>query len=153
MFEGLPLLEPVWWNWYLAGVLLMLLELVVPGAIIVWFGVGALATGFITELFGGLYWPIQLLLFSALSLLSLLAGRRVIKRAAPAKTPTLNRRLHRYLGRHTKLRTAIENGTGRIRLDDTYWTVHGPDMPAGTTVEIVGVEDSTLVVAKADFEL
>ena len=150
MFESLPLLEPIWWNWYLLGVVLMLLELVVPGAIIVWFGLGALATGFITELMGGLYWPVQLILFSALSILSLLSGRRLIKRAAPSQSSTLNRRLHRYLGRQAKLRTPIESGTGRIRMDDTYWTVKGPDLPVGTIVEIIGVENSTMVVAKAD---
>lgn len=150
MLGGLPLLEPVWWNWYLAGVILMALELVVPGYIIVWFGLGALATGFITELFGGLSWTVQFLLFSALSVLSLLSGRRLIKRAAPARTSTLNQRLQRYLGRQVKLKIAIENGTGRVRLDDSYWTVKGPDLPAGTIVEIIGVEGSTLVVAKAD---
>lgn len=150
MFESLPLLEPVWWNWYLAGVVLMVLELVVPGAIIVWFGLGALATGFIIELLGGLYWPFQLILFSGLSILSMLSGRRFIKRAAPSQKSTLNRRLHHYLGRQTKLRTAIENGSGRIRLDDTYWTVKGPDLPVGTVVEIIGVESSTLVVVKAE---
>lgn len=150
MFEGLPLLEPVWWNWYLAGVLLMLLELAVPGAIVVWFGLGALATGFITELCGGLYWPVQFVLFSALSILSLLSGRRLIKQAAPSATSTLNRRLQRYLGRQSTLKTPIENGTGRIRLDDTYWTVKGPELPAGTIVEITGVEGSMLVVSKAD---
>lgn len=150
MFEGLPLLEPVWWNWYLAGVILMLLELAVPGTFVVWFGLGALATGFITELFGGLFWPVQFLLFSALSILSLLSGRRFIKRAAPSKNGTLNQRLKRYLGRQARLKTSIENGAGRIRLDGTYWTVKGPDLPVGTIVEIVGVEGSTLVVAKAD---
>lgn len=150
MFEGFPLLDPVWWNWYLAGVILMLLELVLPGSIIVWFGVGALATGFITELAGGLYWPVQLILFSALSILALLSGRKLIRRAAPSKNTTLNRRLQRYLGRQAQLRTAIENGTGRIRLDGTYWTVQGPDMPVGTIVEIIGVENSILIVGRAD---
>lgn len=149
-FSSLPLLDPVWWNWYLLGVLLMLLELVVPGAIIVWFGVGALATGFITELFGGMYWPIQLVLFSALSILSLLSGRRLIRKAAPSKTTTLNRRLQTYLGRQATLKAPIENGTGRIKLDGTYWTVRGPDLPIGTNVEVIGVENSTLVVGKAD---
>lgn len=150
MLDGLPLLEPAWWNWYLAGVVLLLLELVVPGSVIVWFGLAALATGFITELCGGLYWPLQFLIFSALSILSLISGRRIIKRAAPAKETTLNRRLSRYLGRQSTLRTPIENGQGRIHMDGTYWTVTGPDMPLGTIVEIVGVEGSTMVVAKAD---
>lgn len=150
MFESLPLLEPVWWNWYLAGVLILLLELVVPGAIAVWFGLGALATGFIVELCGGMYWPFQFLLFAGLSISSMLSGRKLIKKAAPAKSTTLNRRLQRYLGRQAKLRTPLENGTGRIKLDDTYWTVTGPDLPVGTIVEIIGVENSTLVVSKAE---
>lgn len=152
-FSILPLLDPVWWNWYLLGVVLMLLELVVPGAMIVWFGVGALATGFITELFGGLYWPIQLIIFSVLSLLSLFSGRRIIKRAAPSKTSTLNRRLRTYLGRQAVLKAPIENGLGRVRLDGTYWTVRGPNLPIGTIVEVIGVENSTLIVGKADTNL
>lgn len=152
-FSSLPLLDPVWWNWYLLGVVLMLLELVVPGAVIVWFGVGALATGFITELFGGLYWPIQLIIFSVLSLLSLFSGRRIIKRAAPSKTSTLNRRLQTYLGRQAVLKSPIENGLGRVRLDGTYWTVRGPNLPIGTIVEVIGVENSTLIVGKADTNL
>lgn len=151
MFESLPLLDPVWWNWYLAGVLLMVLEIVVPGSIIVWFGLGALATGFITELFGGLYWPVQLLLFSSLSIISLFSGRRlIIRRSRKVGTSTLNQRLQRYLGRQTQLRAAIENGSGRIRLDGSYWTVKGPDLPVGTLVEIIRVDESTLVVRKAD---
>ena len=152
-FSSLSLLDPVWLNWYLLGVVLMLLELVVPGAIIVWFGVGALATGFITELCGGLYWPIQFIIFSAISILSLYFGRRVIKQAAPSKTTTLNRRLQTYLGRQSVLKSPIENGMGRIRLDGTYWTVRGPDLPVGTIVEVIGVENSTLVVGKADTNL
>lgn len=151
MFESLPLLDPVWWNWYLAGVLLMVLEIVVPGSIIVWFGLGALATGFITELFGGLYWPVQLLLFSSLSIISLFSGRRlIIRRSRKVGASTLNQRLQRYLGRQTQLRAAIENGVGRIHLDGTYWTVKGPDLPVGTLVEITRVDESTLVVRKAD---
>lgn len=151
MFESLPLLDPVWWNWYLAGVLLMVLEIVVPGSIIVWFGLGALATGFITELFGGLYWPVQLLLFSSLSIISLFSGRRlIIRRSRKVGASTLNQRLQRYLGRQTQLRAAIENGSGRIRLDGSYWTVKGPDLPVGTLVEITRVDESTLVVRKAD---
>lgn len=151
MFESLPLLEPVWWNWYLAGVVLMLLEIVVPGAIVIWFGLGALATGFITEHMGGLYWPLQFGIFFIISILAMLSGRTLFRRPMPSPNgPTLNQRLNRYMGKQARLRTPIQNGTGRIRMGNAYITVKGPDLPIGTIVEIVGVESSTLVVAKAD---
>lgn len=145
-----PLLDPVWWNWYLAGVLLICLELVVPGSLIVWFGLGALVAGLVTHLTGGIYWPYQFLIFAVFSLVSLLVGRRFIKQATPSKSTTLNRRLQMYLGRQGTLESAIENGKGRIKLDGTYWYVHGPSLPAGTQVEVVGIENSTLVVAKVE---
>lgn len=145
-----PLLEPVWWNWYLAGVILICLELLLPGVIIVWFGLGAIVAGLVTQIAGGMYWPYQYLIFAGFSLVSLLLGKRFIKQAAPSKSTTLNRRLQVYLGRQTVLESAIENGRGRVKMDGIYWLVHGPNLPAGTRVEIVGIDNATLVVAKAE---
>ncbi len=39
------------------------------------------------------------------------------------------------------------NGHGRIGLADGSWAVTGPDLPAGATVEITGVEGTVLRVA------
>lgn len=150
MLESLPLLSPVWWNWYLAGIVFLLLELVVPGRVVMWFGLGALAAGFITELFGGLHGLVQFVLFFSISILAMLSARNLLLRPAPPRERVVAQRLQRYLGRQAPLRTAIENGSGRIRLDGSYWTVKGPNLPVGTIVEIIDVEGSTLVVGKAD---
>ena len=39
------LLEPVYWNWMLAGVALMAIEAIVPGFFFLWMGVAALLVG------------------------------------------------------------------------------------------------------------
>jgi len=144
----MPLLEPVWWNWYLAGVVLMSLELLLPGVFLLWFGLGALATGLVVQLAGGFYWPYQLAVCAAISLLSVWVGRRVIRRARPATDTTLNRRLYTYLGRQAILEEPLRNGRGRVKMDGVYWMAKGPDLPTGTRVVVAGVEDSSLILAR-----
>lgn len=58
----------------------------------------------------------------------------------------LNNRLAHFVGREAVLEEAISNGRGRVRLDDSYWTVTGDDLPAGTRVRIVSVDGMTLRV-------
>jgi len=40
----------------------------------------------------------------------------------------------------------IQEGRGRIRLDDTVWRVSGPDLPAGSRVKVVSVHGTELHV-------
>lgn len=52
----------------------------------------------------------------------------------------------RYIGRVIAVPTGIENGAGRIQLDRQHWTLRGPDMPAGGTARITGVDGQVLIV-------
>ena len=36
-----------WWHWEIAGIALVLLELALPSFFIIWFGLGAMLTGFV----------------------------------------------------------------------------------------------------------
>ena len=63
--------------------------------------------------------------------------------------PDLNRRGTQYIGRVVPLIEPITAGRGKISLEDTHWTVEGPDMPSGENVEIVETRGSILVVRKA----
>ena len=65
---------------------------------------------------------------------------------APSEQPNLNRRGAQYVGRQFALVEPISNGRGRIRLGDSSWTVTGPDLPAGQTVEVVGADGAVLQV-------
>ena len=65
---------------------------------------------------------------------------------APSDQPNLNRRGAQYLGRQFDLVEPIARGRGRIKLGDSSWTVTGPDLPAGQTVEVIGADGAVLQV-------
>ena len=50
------------------------------------------------------------------------------------------------MGRVVPLERAIEAGSGRVKIGDAFWTVQGPDLPAGTPVRVVGTDGSNLQV-------
>ncbi len=137
------------WAWIVLGLVLLGLELLVPGVFMVWLGGAAILTG-LTVLQIGIAWPVQWGLFGLLSL-ALVGGwvafaRRREGREAPSGDPLLNQRTARFLGRETELVEAIIDGTGRVRIDDTLWRVSGPDLPEGTQVRIVAARGGILDV-------
>ena len=138
------------WTWFVAACVLLLLELTTPGVFFIWLGVAAALTG-VVDYFFDLPWQAELLLFAALSVVAVVAGRRVYKGPAmvPEDNPHLNRRQMGYVGRSFTLRQAIVDGRGKLTIEDTVWQIEGPDMEAGTRVKVTAVNDMTLVVAAA----
>lgn len=137
----------LWWHWFVIGLLLIGLEILVPGVFLLWIGLGALAAGAVSGALGITSWELQSLFFVTLAFASLFLGRKFIRKAAPSKDSTLNRRLDSYVGCKAEVTEPIINGTGRIRLGGTLWTVKGEDCPAGTMVTITGMNGSELLVA------
>ena len=140
------------WNWWILGLLLFGLEILVPSTFFLWFAISAVAVGtlaFFTD-FG---WQTNLGLFMALSLVSLLIGRRFMaKQDQTSGDPQLNNRGSRYIGRQFILAEPIEHGDGRLSIDDTIWRVTGPDLPSGTQVTITSIHGAKLVVEAASSE-
>lgn len=138
----------VHWLWFAAGGGLLVAEILMPGAFLVWFGLAALATGLLT-LAADLTWQGQALAFAALALLAVLAGRRVAMRGGGTDRPFLNRRAEAQVGRVFTLETPITDGAGHVRIDDTIWRISGPDLPAGAKVIVLKVDGALLVVGPA----
>jgi len=138
------------WHWWVLAVLLAALETVVPGAAFLWLGGAAALVGIALLSFPAMTWEQQLLLLAVLSILAVIGGRSIYRRSA-LKQPagTLNRRAEQYIGSLHTLETAIVNGRGRAQVGDSSWTVEGPDLPAGATVRVVGVDGAILKVQKA----
>ena len=65
------------WSWLVAGIVLLGLELVVPGGILVWMGVSAVITGLVHFLVPGMGWPFEVLIFGVLSLIGLAPSRNL----------------------------------------------------------------------------
>jgi hypothetical protein len=141
------------WSWWVIGLVLLAAELVVPGFFLVWVGlaaiiVGALSLLFWEDAFWG--WQLQMLLFAALAVIAAVLGRRYIYNNRDASDePFLNQRGASLVGRTATLQEPIAEGRGRIRLDDTYWSVMGPNLPAGTQVRVVASSGRDLVVEAA----
>lgn len=140
-----------YWHWWIIGTILFIIEMMVPTSFFMWIGLGALLTGFISFIMIGIQQPLSLeiqgLLFAILSIVSVFIGKNVLKKnASKATTTTLNRRGAQYVGRVITLTEAMHNGRGHTRIDDTLWSISGPDCPALTQVKITDVDGSLLIV-------
>lgn len=134
------------WAWVVAGLILLALELVLPGGILVWMGLAGIVTGLIA-LFQPMGWPLQWLIFGALSLIGIVAWLGWSRRQPPTTDrPYLNRRAERLVGQEAVLEQPIAQGFGRVVLGDTVWRVSGADLAAGERVRIVGSEGNVLQV-------
>lgn len=138
------------WHWWIFGALLLLLELALPGVVFVWLALAAFATGlivFVLPLPAG----IQLLLFAALSVVSVVAGRRSVARLpSGAGAEGLNERGERLAGRTVQVSEPIVGGRGKVRVGDSVWLAHGPDAPRGSSVRVVGTRGTVLLVEPLD---
>jgi membrane protein implicated in regulation of membrane protease activity len=136
--------------WMIGGLVLAIFEMFVPGVYLLWFGLAGVATGLLVW-----FWPLEfngeLISFAIFAVISVAIGRVVTRRAndAAGEQPFLNRRADGLVGRIVILTGAIENGAGRLSVDDTIWRVEGPDMPAGSRAVITGVSGTTLKVTAA----
>ena len=137
-----------YWDWFIAALALVILEIFAPGAVFMWLGIAAGVVGAVIFLAPGLDWKWQFTLFAVLSVVSTVASRRYLKgRPLATDHPDLNRRGAQYVGREFILDDPVVNGRGRMRVDDGTWTVEtmsGPDLPAGTKVRVSEVEGATL---------
>jgi inner membrane protein len=142
------------WNWMVLGLLLLTLEVFVPGMFMVWFGIAALVTGALSLAlwtWGAWVWPVQIVVYLALSVATLFIGRRIMKNGTDVSDePLLNQRTAQLVGRLATLDEAIVNGYGRVKIGDTLWRVHGRDLPAGTRIKVDAVERDTLSVVAVE---
>ncbi|WP_275785046.1 NfeD family protein [Pararhizobium gei] len=141
------------WSWWVLGLVLLAAEVVAPGVFLVWIGIAAIVTGAVSLLLWDAafwVWQAQIVVFAILSVLAVLAGRRILAQGGDTSDePLLNQRGARLIGRTAVLEEPIAEGRGRIRLDDTTWSVSGPDLPTGSRVRVTGSASGQLSVEKA----
>lgn len=134
------------WNWLILGAVLLALELMAPGIFMMWLGLAALLVGIIS-FFVDWSWQVQLVAFAVFSLASIPLWRHFARSVeAQDEAPFLNRRSAGFVGRVFTLEKPIVNGTGTVRVDDTWWRVSGPDCPAGTRVRVARADGASLYV-------
>lgn len=139
------------WHWWIAALLLLVLEIFVSGTFFLWMGVSAVLVGLLAYLFSDMGWTYQVLIFSIFSVTSIVAWRQYQeKHPQQSDQPSLNRRGSQYIGRTFTLQEPIVNGNGKIKVDDTTWKIRGADCAADSRIVVTGVDGTMLVVEVSD---
>lgn len=132
--------------WLALGLVLAVLELIVPGVFLIWFSVAALITGALSYVLP-INVGVQMLFFALASLASVWAARRFfILSPIGSADPLLNQKGARLIGEIAVVSDAIEGGRGRVKIGDSEWNAAGDDMPVGTRVKVAGVDGNRVLV-------
>ena len=136
--------------WGALALVLFAAEAMAPGAFMLWFGFAAAAMAVVVLALPGLGWLAQAVLFSLFSLVSVGVYLKWFRgKGRGSDKPLLNQRANTLVGQVVTLEQGIERGRGRVQIADAFWTVEGPDLPAGTAVRIVATDGMTLKVQEA----
>ncbi len=136
------------WDWFIAGGLLLVLEVLSPGVFMLWLGLAAMLVGTIS-IFVDWSWQAQFIAFAVFSVAAIPAWRRLSMQAeTTTDQPFLNRRAEALVGRIFTLERPIVDGSGTMRIDDTVWRITGADVPAGSRVRVARVEGTALQVER-----
>ena len=137
------------WNWFIAAVLLFILEVIAPGAFMLWLGLAATLVGAISLAIDW-GWQAQCVAFVVFAAAAFPLWRRFQHVATtPSDQPLLNQRPQTYVGRVFTLDKPIIDGNGTIHIDDTVWRVRGADCDAGRRVKVARADGAMLFVEPA----
>lgn len=138
-------LEPGW-IWAIAGVLLLIAEIVAPGFFLVFVGAAAIATGLFTLLFGLDTAP-QLALFALYAVLAVMIGKRWYGEPHGGdQRHAINEPDKRLVGKTVTAVSEIDDHGGRVRVGDGEWNARGGPAAAGERLTVTGVDGNCLIV-------
>ncbi len=135
--------------WFILGLLLMLAELVIPGFVILFFGVGAWVAAAVAQ-FTDASIVVQGYVFAIASVLSLVIGRRFFRTTFYGKQrgPLEDADEDGILGAVVVVTEAIEPPLpGKVALHGSDWTaIADKPFPKGATVTVCARNNITLTV-------
>jgi hypothetical protein len=138
-------LEPGW-LWAIAGILLLIAEILAPGFFLVFVGAAAIATGLFTLLFDLGTAP-QLALFALYSVLAVMIGKRWYGQPAIFdENVRLNEPAGRLVGKTVTVVTSVDEHGGRVRVGDGEWNARGGPAEPGERAKVTAVEGNCLIV-------
>ena len=133
--------------WFLVGLGLLLLELILPGLVILFFGIGAWVTALVCAIADiNLNW--QIFIFLVASLLGLVLLRKYLKKRFFSKTDKETQdQLEEFIGRKAKAVEEFKDGTGKVEFKGTRWTARSNEpVSKGQWVTIQSKDSLTLNV-------
>lgn len=136
--------------WFLIGLALLVLEFMLPGLVIFFFGVGACVVALVC-LLTDISLNTQLIIFIVSSVLSLLLLRRWLKgifMGHIVSKQDLKENLEEFVGQKAVVKEKIvPKAGGKVEFRGTNWAAEADEEIAeGTVVEIIGKDNITLKV-------
>ena len=134
-------------QWLSVGVALGVLELIVPGTYLIWFGMAALVVSGLTWVDPGLSLMWQLIWLSVFSGIFVLIGWKVyglviFRSIIPAKYRNLNDPVAQLVGKTVKV-AEVRGGKLQVAIGDTVWPAVSADkVDVGDEVVITGSDNN-----------
>ncbi|MDR1423831.1 MAG: NfeD family protein [Azoarcus sp.] len=144
----------LWWHWIVGGIVLVVLELVLPSFFIIWFGLAALLVGLLTLIAPGTPLAAQLFLWAAASAALTVLWFRVFRRINDKTRRSAATR--DVIGEAGVLVQAVTpSARGKVRFQrpilgaDEWLCAADSEIAAGTRVKIVSVEGRFVKIERA----
>lgn len=136
--------------WLILGFGLLILETIVPGIFIMWWGFASIIVAGVLYLFPGFAFSLQAAIFAILAItFSVLWWKFQHSRDKKEdKKAELNFRDHAMIGSRGSIVEILDNGVARGKFGDTTWRVVGENLKLGDKVKVEQVEGITLNVVK-----
>ena len=139
--------------WFMLGLAMLLLELVLPGLIIAFFGIGAWIVALLVLLIPTLSLNLQLFLFLVASVVLLLALRRQAAKIFKGFEKQKNvaaADVEEFVGHRATVVQAIgKKKSGKVEFHGTNWEAEADEeIEVGEMVEIIGKESILLKVKR-----
>jgi membrane protein implicated in regulation of membrane protease activity len=128
--------------WFLVGLGLLLLELVLPGLVILFFGTGAWVTALVCA-FTNINLNLQILIFLVASLLGLVLLRKYLKaRFFNRSNKEIDDQLEEFIGHKAKVIDDFKDGEGKVEFKGARWSARSNDPVAKGDWVIIRSQDS-----------
>jgi membrane protein implicated in regulation of membrane protease activity len=130
--------------WIIAGLAMVVLEMIVPGLIIIWFGIGAIAAGLVALLVPDPY--VQFGVFVVVSGVLVVFSQRIARRISkPEPEPVGANRMSGAVG--TVIADIAPPKAGRVKVGGDEWLADSSvPIAAGSQVKVKMVSGTRLVV-------
>lgn len=134
--------------WTIAMIAFVVIEAAVPGLVSIWFAIGSLGA-LVAAMLKAPLW-LQITMFFAVSILSLIATRPLAKKYVNAKVTPTN--ADAVIGKECVITSKVDNimGTGSGKVDGKEWTVRSEDdkviLEKGSHAKVKSIEGVKLIV-------
>lgn len=141
-------------EWAALGLLLVLLELFVPGMYLIWFGFAGLAVSGLVY-FYTFSLTLQLILFAvfsgALAYIGFICYKKILKKSKePEEYKNLNDLAAQHIGETVILTQEVIDGKTKVKVGDSVWmALCDENLKKGSQVTIVGVKNNLIFIVQS----